>query len=62
MKPSDKNALWGFTVGAAITGGLWWFLPFFHWGVYVVVWLMVSGWAIMAGAALGAAERTMDGE
>ncbi|CAA0129025.1 Uncharacterised protein [Starkeya nomas] len=62
MKPSQQNDIMGFVVGAIVTGALWWFLPFFHWGVYVVIWMVVSGWAIISGAVLGAATRKMDGE
>lgn len=62
MKPSQRNDLAGFAAGAIVAGGLWWLLPFFHWAVYLVVGLIVAGWAIMAGAVVGAAERSMDRE
>ena len=42
MKTTDKIMIFVLLVSAALTGGVYWWIPDMHWGVYLGIWFVLS--------------------
>jgi membrane protein implicated in regulation of membrane protease activity len=42
MKTTDKIMIQVLIISALLTGGLYWWIPDMHWGVYLGAWFVLS--------------------
>jgi hypothetical protein len=60
MKPSSAIAIRAFVIGAIVAGGVYWFFPGLHWGVYVGLFFLSSAAAYRPLLADAANKKTVD--